>query len=141
MSSSFDNELAREILSQVYQSTQTISKRFEPIKSSDDFIETEEGLEKLDSICMQLIAIGESLKNLDKVTNKSLLKKYPKIDWKKVIGMRDVITHHYFDLDAEVVFDVCENHIEDLAKTINKIIEELNKKKGREQNLKDKEVK
>lgn len=75
---------------------------------------------------MKLIAMGESLKNLDKVTNKSLLKKYTEIDWKKVIGMRDVITHHYFDLDAEIVFDVCENHIEELANTINKIIEELN---------------
>jgi uncharacterized protein with HEPN domain len=122
----FDKELAKEILSQVYQSTQIILKRFEPIKSPDDFIDTENGLEKLDSICMKLIAMGESLKNLDKVTNKSLLKKYPEIDWKKVIGMRDVITHHYFDLDAEIVFDVCENHVEKLANTINKIIEELN---------------
>ncbi|MCU0285052.1 MAG: DUF86 domain-containing protein [Acidobacteria bacterium] len=46
---------------------------------------------------------------------KSLLNKYPEIDWKKVMGMRDMITHHYFDLDAEVVFDVCESHIDDLA--------------------------
>jgi hypothetical protein len=29
-------------------------------------------------------------------------------------------------LDSEVVFDVCENHIEELANTINKIIKELN---------------
>lgn len=91
----------------------------------DDFIDTEEGLEKLDAICMQLIAIGESLKNLDKITKKKLLKKYPEIDWKKVIGMRDIITHHYFDLDAEVVFDVCENHVQDLGKTINKILKQL----------------
>ena len=122
----FDKELAKEILSQVYQSTQIILKRFDSVKSSDDFMESESGLEKLDSICMQLIAIGESLKNLDKVTKKNLLKKYPEIDWKKVIGMRDVITHNYFDLDSEVVFDVCESHIEDLARTINKIIEDLN---------------
>jgi len=122
----FDKALAKEILSQVYQSTQIILKRFAPIKASDDFIDTENGLEKLDSICMKLIAIGESLKNLDKVTNQSLLKKYPEIEWKKVMGMRDVITHHYFYLDSEVVFDVCENHIEGLANTINKIIEELN---------------
>ena len=31
---------------------------------------------------MQLIAIGESLKNIDKITNKELLEKYPQIDWK-----------------------------------------------------------
>jgi uncharacterized protein with HEPN domain len=122
----FDKALAKEILSQVYQSTQIILKRFEPIKSSDDFMDSENGLEKLDSICMKLIAIGESLKNFDKVTNNSILKKYPEIEWKKIMGMRDVITHHYFDLDAEVVFDVCENHIEELANTIYKIIEELN---------------
>lgn len=122
----FDKELAIEILSQIYKSTRTILKRFEPIESSEDFVDSEEGFEKLDSICMQLIAIGESLKNLDKISNKSLLKKYPKIEWKKVMGMRDVITHHYFDLDAEIVFDVCENHIEDLAKVINKMIEDLN---------------
>lgn len=122
----FDKELAKEILSQVYQSTQTILKRFKPIESSEDFTDSEEGFEKLDSICMQLIAIGESLKNLDKMTNKSLLKKYPDIEWRKVMGMRDVITHHYFDLDAEIVFDVCENHIEDLAKAINKILADLN---------------
>ena len=81
----FDKALAKEILSQVYQSTQIILKRFEPIKSSDDFMDSENGLEKLDSICMKLIAIGESLKNFDKVTNNSILKKYPEIEWKKIM--------------------------------------------------------
>jgi uncharacterized protein with HEPN domain len=43
-------------------------------------------MEKFDSICMLLITIGESLKNLDKVTNGELLSEYPEIDWKKVKG-------------------------------------------------------
>ena len=59
-------------------------------------------MEKLDSICMQLIAIGESLKNFDKVTSKKVLSKYPEIEWKRVIGLRDIITHHYFDLSPEI---------------------------------------
>lgn len=61
-------------------------------------------MEKLDAICMQLIAIGEALKNLDKITNDSLLPNYPQIDWKKVKGMRDIISHHYFDIDAEAIY-------------------------------------
>lgn len=69
----FDQNLALEILSQILRSTQTILKRFEPIQSVEDFVESEAGMEKLDAICMQLIAIGESLKNLDKVTKGSLL--------------------------------------------------------------------
>ena len=121
----FDKELAIEILQQIYQATLVVLKRFEPINSSDDFIDSENGMEKLDSICMQLIAIGESLKNLDNVTENNLLKNYSGIDWKKVKGMRDIISHHYFDIDAEAIFDVCQNHIPILSEAINKIITDI----------------
>ena len=121
----YDKYLVLNILTQIYQAAVTISKRFELIKSANDFTDSEEGMEKLDAICMQLITIGESLKNLDKITNKTLLKKYPQIEWDKIKGMRDIISHHYFDIDAEVIFDVCKNHIDNLAKTINQIIKDI----------------
>lgn len=121
----YDKELALEILSQILRSAQTILKRFEPIKSSDDFISSESNLEKLDAICMQLIAIGESLKNLDKVTDNSLLPQYPQVEWKKAMALRDIISHHYFDLNAEAIFNVCENHIHVLTQTVSQIIKDL----------------
>jgi uncharacterized protein with HEPN domain len=121
----YDRDLALEILSQILRSAQTIMKRFEPIQAAEDFVKSETGMEKLDAICMQLIAIGESLKNLDKVTQSSLLQKYQEVDWKKAKGMRDIISHHYFDLNAEAIFDVCKNHIERLSDTIEKIIKDL----------------
>jgi len=37
-------------------------------------------MEKLDAICMQLIAIGEGLKNVDKITDNSLLHQYPDVN-------------------------------------------------------------
>ena len=73
-----DKELIIEILNQILKTCITILKRFEPINNPDDFISSDTGLEKLDAISMQLIAIGESLKNLDKITSQSLLNKYPK---------------------------------------------------------------
>ena len=84
----YDRDLALEILTQILRSAQTIMKRFEPIQSPEDFVKSEAGMEKLDAICMQLIAIGESLMNLDKVTKQSLLQKYQQVDWKKAKGMR-----------------------------------------------------
>lgn len=125
MQSTYDQELALEILTQIFDAIQKIKWRFRPISSPEEFTNSDEGMEKLDSICMQLIAIGESLKNLDKITSKKVLSKYPEIDWKKVIGMRDIISHHYFDVDAEAIFDVCENHIDKLGNTIEKIINEI----------------
>ncbi|MCH7517111.1 MAG: DUF86 domain-containing protein, partial [Bacteroidetes bacterium] len=46
------------------------------------------------------MAIGESVKYLDKVTESGLLSQYSQVEWKRVMGMRDVLSHHYFDLDA-----------------------------------------
>jgi uncharacterized protein with HEPN domain len=77
---------------------------------------------KFDSICMLLITIGESLKNLDKVTNGILLSQYPEIEWKRVKGLRDIITHQYFDVNAEAIFDVCDEKIPELIKAITKIL-------------------
>ena len=53
------------------------------------------------------------------------MSQYPEIDWKGAKGMRDIISHHYFDVDAEEIFWVCENKMEPFAKTIEKIIGEL----------------
>lgn len=125
MPSTYDKDLALEILKQILEALKKIEKRFRPIASPDKFTDSDMGMEKLDSICMQLIIIGESLKNFDKVTSKKMLSKYPEINWKRVMGMRDIITHHYFDVDAEAIFDVCKNHIGKLKKTISKISKEI----------------
>jgi uncharacterized protein with HEPN domain len=120
-----DRELVLEILSQIHEATKKVMKRFEPIHSVADFTDSEAGMEKVDAICMQLVAIGEGLKNLDSITNKELLIRYPQIEWKKVKGMRDIISHHYFDVDAEAIFDVCKNHIPALADTLDVIIKDI----------------
>jgi len=54
-----------------------------------------------------------------------LLFRYPQIEWKRVMGMRDVLSHHYFDLDAEVVYAVCDTHIEELARTVQRMLTDL----------------
>ena len=122
----YDLELVIEILRQILWSAETIAKRFEPISLPQDFSASDAGLEKLDAICMQLIAIGESVKHLDKVTEGKLLSGYPQVEWKRVMGMRDVLSHHYFDLDAEAVYVVCETHIPELIVAVQGILTDLN---------------
>jgi len=82
-------------------------------------------MEKLDSICMQLIVIGEGLKNFDKVTNNSVLRQYPQIEWKKVKGLRDIISHHYIDINAAAIYETCKNKINLLQSTIKTILKEM----------------
>jgi uncharacterized protein with HEPN domain len=117
--------LILEIMLQIEEASKTIMERFEPVTTVDDLIETPRGREKLDAICMQLIAIGESLKKIDALTDRKLLCRYPEIDWKGVKGIRDVISHHYFDLDAEEIYNVCQWEMPRLVRTLRHIIEDL----------------
>ena len=72
----YDKELVLEILDQIKKASNTILDRFKPIKTIAHYTDSSEGMEKLDAVCMLLIAIGESIKKLDRITNSSLLSKY-----------------------------------------------------------------
>lgn len=74
---------------------------------------------------MLLIAIGESLKNFDKVTEKSILSTYPSIPWSDIMGVRDIIAHHYFNIDAEEIFNIIDQELEPLLKAIRYLIASL----------------
>ncbi|MCF6309438.1 MAG: DUF86 domain-containing protein [Sulfurimonas sp.] len=115
-------------LEDVKYSLELIKTRCKDIKSSDDFLDTDVGLERLDSVSMRLIAIGEGFKNIDKLSDNKLLTNYPNIPWKQIKGIRDILSHHYFDLDAEIIFNICENNLAELLSTTVNIIEDLNKK-------------
>ena len=121
----YDKSLVYEILEQILEASKVVKERCNFAKSRDDFIDTTKGQEKLDSICMKLIAIGEALKQIDKITNKELLLKYPNVNWKQIKGIRDILSHHYFDLDASIIFEICTDHIEELLTTLNQIKNDL----------------
>ena len=105
-------------LDQIELAIGRLQERTKNIRSVDDFLSTPGGMEKLDAACMVLIAIGESIKNLDKVSEGKLLPTYPSIPWKKVMGILDIMAHHYFEVDADVVFGVISKELDPLKKAI-----------------------
>jgi len=82
-------------------------------------------MESLDSICMLFMAVGEALKNIEKITGGELLVRYPEVDWKGAIGVRYIIVHQYFDVDAERVFWICSHELAPLSVAVEKMIREL----------------
>ena len=113
------------ILELINSSLQEVERRSEKISDPNDFLVSETGVILMDSICMKLSAIGESIKNLDKITNNELLPKYSEIPWKNVMGVRDFIVHHYFEVDADVIYSICKNDVPVLITVINRMIEDL----------------
>ena len=123
----FDQALALSILTQIEEALQKIAARAGRFQSADEFTNSPAGLEALDSICMLFMATGEALKNIDRISGGSLLSQYPEIDWKGAIGFRDIIAHHYFDIDSEQVFWICTYNLGPLSVTIRKMIQELSR--------------
>ncbi|HIR33733.1 MAG TPA: DUF86 domain-containing protein [Candidatus Coprenecus merdigallinarum] len=95
------------------------------INSYQYYASSPSGMERLESTCMLLIALGESIKGVDKLTDKQLLQNYPQVDWKGAMGIRDIIAHHYFDLDAEIVYDVVKNNLPQMLNVVRQIIHDL----------------
>lgn len=114
-----------ETLTNIARAITTLQERTASVSSADDFISSPQGMEKLDAACMVIMAIGESIKNLDKLTNKELLPTYPEIDWRGLMGVRDIIAHRYFQIDAEAVFNILKEDIPSLGKAISFFLNDL----------------
>lgn len=118
-------QMVYETLKNIDTAITRLQERTVQIHTVDDFLLSPFGMEKLDAACMVIIALGEAVKTLDKLTEKKLLPTYPSIDWKKVMGARDIMVHHYFDVDAEEVFSIIKNDLDPLKKAIDYFIKEV----------------
>ena len=121
----YKKEHVLHLLQKVKQTLERIISNSETIESYHFYYRTSAGMERLESTCMLLIALGESIKGVDKLTDKQLLQNYPQVDWKGAMGIRDIIAHHYFDLDAEIVYDVVKNNLPQMLNVVRQIIHDL----------------
>ena len=126
-----DKATTKELLKFILESIALIKRRFKNIKSSDDFLNNDEGLDRLDAISMRLQAIGEALKNIDKRDRDFLLLVATKSYWSQIIKTREILTHHYIDIDSEIIFIICEDKIEELEGYVLRLSELVDEYKGR----------
>ena len=69
-----DKRLVLSEIGQIIETIDVVLRRTKDVQILNDFLLSESGMILLDSVCMKLIAIGESVKKLDRLTNKDLLK-------------------------------------------------------------------
>jgi len=62
--------------------------------------------------------IGEAIKNLPQEFRKDL----PHISWKDAAGMRDMIIHHYFEIDLELIWKTIQTDLPSFKKDIEKLL-------------------
>ena len=72
----------------------------------------------VDAVIRNFEVIGEATKNVPKTVKD----KYPDVEWKEAIGFRNVLTHDYFGIDLESVWDTLKNNIPVLKRHIGEVL-------------------
>ena len=112
-------------LNQILESIDIIQIRCKEYHSVDDFLQTPWGMTVLDACIMRIQVIGETIKAVDDKTKQSLLSKYPQVPWKKVIGLRNIISHEYANVDYDIIWVVIVKYLPSLAAAVRLVKQEL----------------
>jgi uncharacterized protein with HEPN domain len=73
--------------------------------------------------CIEII--GEAVKNI----HDNVREKYSDIPWKKMAGMRDKISHFYFGVNLERVWQTVKEDIPKIEPSIKKILKDIKSEK------------
>ena len=72
-------------------------------------------------ILHQLQIIGEALRNI----SEDFRRDHTEIPWKETIGMRNILIHRYFELDANLVWTVAIRDLPDLKEKVGSALKEF----------------
>ena len=88
--------------------------------SKDDFRQNDA---MQDAAVRRIEIIGEAAKNIAA----DFKKEHKEIPWKDICGMRDVLTHDYFGLDFDRIWQTIKKDLPPLKKNIVALLEEMEK--------------
>ena len=61
----------------------------------------------VDAVIRNFEIIGEASRSLDE----KIKSKYPEVPWKEMYYLRNRVSHEYFGVDHEIIWDVAVNHL------------------------------
>jgi uncharacterized protein with HEPN domain len=74
----------------------------------------------VDAVVRNLEIIGEAANRI----NLEIKEQYPKVEWKRIKGLRNRIVHDYFGIDYEIVWSIIENDLDNLIEEVEQIIDD-----------------
>ena len=112
-------------LNQIVESIEVIQQRSRGFQTVDDCLMSMFGMTVLDACIMRIQVVGEIIKSIDDKTKGELLGHYPEIPWKKIVGLRNIISHEYANIDYDVIWIVITKHLPTLLEVINRMKKDL----------------
>lgn len=122
---SWHREIIIDRLEQICESIGLINNWCAPYDTEDEFLSSPTGMAMLDASILRLQIIGEAVRAIDDMTKGELLSKYETIPWRNIIGLRNIISHDYANVNYTTIVKIIKNNIKPLEEVVKKIIEDL----------------
>jgi len=75
----------------------------------------------VDAVIRNFEIIGEASKNL----SSEIKLRYDKVPWSEMYLLRNKVSHEYFGIDYEIIWDIAKNYLPENKKQIEEILDEI----------------
>lgn len=103
---------------------QDACEKIQRYTSGMSFEEFRDDEKTYDAVVRNLEIVGEAAKNLPDAVRAMM----PEVEWGKSVGLRNIIAHAYFGVNDRILWDVVENKISGLKRTVDHLMASLDKK-------------
>jgi len=100
---------------------QTAMSRISEYIKGYDFEHFKRDYKTVDAVIRNFEIIGEASKNVDD----KIKEKYPDLPWKEMYYLRNRVSHEYFGVDYEIIWDIAVNHLPENKVQIDQIIDKV----------------
>ncbi|MCG6146729.1 DUF86 domain-containing protein [Leptospira levettii] len=94
-----------------------IDEIYEFVDSLDDLNQYQNDVLRKRAVERNLEIIGEVVKKIPD----SIKIENPEIEWRQIAGLRDFITHGYFEIDDEIIWNIVQVHLKPFRERIKLI--------------------
>ena len=115
--------LAQETLRNIKRAILMLNQWNEGLESTDEWLSSVYGMQKLAGNAMMIEVIGEEVKKVEKRLGAEFLNLRPEIPWNEIMGMRNHIAHGYFDINELYVFSVIKDDLAPLLEAVEYLID------------------
>lgn len=101
----------------------SINKIFSYVQNytEDSFLEHIDAVNE--AVLLNLITIGEACSKVSMTTRNIA----PKVPWKKIINLRNVAVHQYYDVDYQQIWRIVQEDLKPLKELIEPLLESANR--------------
>jgi uncharacterized protein with HEPN domain len=110
----------RERLGDISEAAEGVRKAVQALERAEADSAEDEAQLAFDALLCRLLVIGEAVKALPA----ELLASQPQVPWSEIAKLRDLLAHHYYRVDAQIIGRTVDAPMDQLRHAVARLIAE-----------------